>query len=361
MKNISKMFLATLVFAGVASCEDEQDLKFVNPPASFQILTPQNGEAVVLNPENQSNPALTLAWEDANYGTPTEVTYTVQVAANGVAGAWDNPVDVTSTSNNYVSINVADLNAATDEAGLLPFTQSGLDIRIKANVQGQAETFSNVITYLVTPFSTELPKLAVVGNHQGWNPTATDVPLLAAPAYGATNYEGYVWLDGNFKILAPNAQGQFNWASQGGGTEYGTGGPGVLVAGGGDIAAPAPGYYLIRVDTGAGTYTLTQTDWGVVGNATPGSWDNSTPMTYNQTTRKWSVVVPMVPQSAPDNGWKFRANNAWTINMGDDVTNGTDGKLRYDGSNIGIATAGNYLVTLDLSNPRAYTYTIVQQ
>ncbi|MGV3460647.1 MAG: SusE domain-containing protein [Flavobacterium sp.] len=361
MKNISKMFLAALVVTGFASCEDEQDLKFVNPPASFNILTPQNGEAVVLNPENQGNPALTLAWEDANFGTPTEVTYTVQVAANGVADAWASPVEVTSTTNTFASIDVATLNQATEDAGLAPFTQAGLDVRIKATVQGQQETFSNVITYLVTPFSTALPKLAVVGNHQGWSPTAADVPLLASPAYGETNYEGYVWLDGEFKILAPNSAGQFDWASNGGGTEYGAGGAGQIAAGGGNLMAPAPGYYLIRVDTATMNYSLTQTDWGVIGNATPGSWDNSTPMTYNQTTRKWTATVPMVPQTAPDNGWKFRANNAWAINMGDNVTNGTDGVLRYDGSNIGIATAGNYLVTLDLSQPRAYTYTIVQQ
>lgn len=360
MKNISKMFLAALVVTGFASCEDEQDLKFVTPPASFNILTPQNGEAVVLNPENQSNPALTLAWENANYGTPTEVTYTVQVAANGVADAWNSPVDVTSTTNTFASIDVATLNQATEDAGLAPFTQSGLDIRIKATVQGTTEMYSNVITYLVTPFSTALPKLAVVGNHQGWTPTAADVPLLASPAYGETNYEGYVWLDGEFKILAPNSAGEFNWTSEGGGTEYGAGGAGQIAAGGGNLTAPA-GYYLIRVDTATMNYTLTQTDWGVIGNATPGGWDNSTSMTYNPATRKLTATLAMTAQTAPDNGFKFRANNAWTYNLGDTVTNGTDGTLRYDGSNIGVAANGTYTVTLDLSNPRAYTYTIVAQ
>ena len=360
MKNIFKTFLAAVLLTGVVSCDEDQDLKFVQPPASFQIITPQSGESVILNPAMTGNPGLVLAWEDVNYNTPTTVTYSVEGTKNG--SSFDDAVTVASTTNTYISIDAGTLNTAVLDAGLAPFTESGLDVRIKATVGAPAtmESYSNVITYLVTPFSDELPKLAVVGNHQCWNPTAEDVPLLASPAYGQTNYEGYVWLDGDFKILAPNAEGNFNWASDGGGTEYGGSG-GNLVAGGGNITAPSAGYYLVRVDTTLGTYSLTQTNWGVVGNATPGSWDNSTPMTYDMTSRTWSVTVPMVPQTAPDNGWKFRANNAWTINMGDTETNSTDGTLKYDGSNIGIAAAGNYHIVLDLSHPRAYTYTITQQ
>jgi hypothetical protein len=127
------------------------------------------------------------------------------------------------------------------------------------------------------------------------------------------------------------------------------------------LPAGQAGYYRVQVDTEALTYNLTRTEWGIIGNATPGGWDNSTPMTYDPATKKWTVIAVMTAQSAPDNGWKFRANNAWEINLGDTTVNSTDGTLSYGGSNISIAAAGTYRIELDLSNPRAYTYTITLQ
>jgi len=38
---------------------------------------------------------------------------------------------------------------------------------------------------------------------------------------------------------------------------------------------------------------------------------------------------------------KFRTNDAWTINFGD---NGVNLSLEYDGANIAISEAGNYEV-----------------
>jgi hypothetical protein len=55
---------------------------------------------------------------------------------------------------------------------------------------------------------------------------------------------------------------------------------------------------------------------------------------------------------------KFRANDAWTLNYGD---TGADGSLEPDGGNIAVPTTGTYIVTLDLSNPRAYTYSLQLQ
>lgn len=356
MKNIFKTLIAAvLITGGFASCEDEQELKYVNPAASFQILTPLTGESVVLNPENQTNPALVLAWEDMDYGTPTEVTYTVQVAANGTDFAA--PINVTSTTNTFASIDVATLNTATDDAGLAPFTESGLDVRIRATVgtNGDQERFSNVVVYLVTPFSTELPKLAVVGNHQGWNPTAADVPLLRSSAYGATDYEGYVWLDGSYKFLMPDAQGNFAW----GNTDYGDNGTftGILAETGESDATATAGYYRVRANPSPTvmTYSATLTTWGLIGSATAAitggdGWGSDINMTYDAASKTWKLTN--VTLGAGD--IKFRANDDWGINMGD---NNTDGSLEQDGSNITVAP-GTYNITLDLSNPRSYTYTV---
>ena len=68
-----------------------------------------------------------------------------------------------------------------------------------------------LITIIVTPFTTDLPKIAVPGNHQGWDPPTA--PLLAASGFGETDYEGYVWLDGGYKFVAPNETGGFFWGN----------------------------------------------------------------------------------------------------------------------------------------------------
>ena len=80
-------------------------------------------------------------------------------------------------------------------------------------------------------------------------------------------------------------------------------------------------------------------------------------MTYNPTTKKWSAIVTLTEQAAPDHGLKFRANGAWDLNYGD---TGADGSLNEGGTNI-ATSAGTYLIELDLSHPRAYTYTLTAQ
>lgn len=350
MRNIVKSLLAITLIAGFASCTDEQDLKFANNAGEFKILSPISGEGVALSPESPTNPGLSMTWEDMDYGTPTEVTYTVQVDKSG--DNFDTPIDLITTSNTYATVTSDALNGASIASGLAPFSQGGLEIRIRSTVgtTGSEEKFSDVITYLVTPYSTDLPKLAVPGNHQGWNPPTA--PRIASSSFGQTDYEGYVWLDGGFKFVAPDPSGNFNWGND----DYGDDGSfsGVLaLTGESDITATA-GYYRVKANTTTLLYSIEPTTWGIVGAATPGGWDNSTPLTYNATSKKWEGTITL---SAGE--YKFRANNAWSINLGGDAN--ADDSMDYDGPNLSTTAAGTYTVVLDLSNPRKYTYSVTAQ
>ena len=198
--------------------------------------------------------------------------------------------------------------------------------------------------------------IAVPGNHQGWDPGSA--PLLEASVLGQTDYEGFVWLDGEFKFIAPNGSGVFEWGNLDWGDASGDNGSytQVLTADGeGNIGATA-GYYLVKADTEALTYSIEETNWGVIGNATPTGWDSDTDMIYDPVSKTWSVTLDLTAQTAPDNGFKFRANDDWPLNIGD---NDADGTMEFDGQNIGVDVDGNYTITLDLSNPRAYTYSFV--
>ena len=345
MKNKFKIVLVALVFASLWSCTDEQNFQILNPKGDFVVVTPEAGTSIVLTPELQTNPAITLTWENADFTTPTQITYTVEMALTGTEFA-DIITAATSNGNN-VTWTVADLNGAAVAAGLTPFTEGSVDVRVKATAGGQ-DQYSNVINLLITTYSTDLPKLAVPGNHQGWNPPSA--PRIAASSFGETDYEGYVWLDGEFKFVGPTAAGVFDW---GAGPDYGDDGSfsGVLVETGESNCTATAGYYRVRANTTTLTYSTEPTNWGIIGAATPLGWDNSTNLTYNATNKTWEGDVAMTAGE-----FKFRANGAWTINLGGDPD--ADGSMNYDGPNLSVAAAGSYHVVLDLSNPRQYTYSL---
>ncbi|MFN8432021.1 MAG: SusF/SusE family outer membrane protein [Spirosomataceae bacterium] len=87
------------------------------------------------------------------------------------------------------------------------------------------------------------------------------------------------------------------------------------------------------------------TTWGVVGSATPGSWDGPDIPFFK--TDQNNVLVAYA--KLVDGEIKFRENNAWDNNVGD---NGADGTVEKDGANI-AAKAGNYKITYNL-NTKTY-------
>lgn len=351
MKNIIKFILAIILMSGFVSCQEEQDLLILTPPATFQIETPLTGDGVALSAETPLNSGLVLVWKDAEYGTPTEVTYKIQVDKAG--NNFAKPQEIVSTAKTFATIASGVLNAVALKVGLAPFAQGAIEVRIKATVgtTGSQETFSNVITYLIKTYTTDLPQLAVA--KIGGDPKTA--VKIAASAFGATDFTGYVWIDGNHKFIGPDAAGVYDWNK---GPEYGLGSTaGTLKSpGGGDIIAEV-GYYLINADTKKLTYSEKKTTWSIIGNGTPGGWGADTPMTYSASTKKWTVTAVLTTQAAPNDGMKFRANNDWGINFGD---TGADFTLEQGGTNIST-TAGTYLITLDLSNPRKYTYSLTKK
>ena len=91
----------------------------------------------------------------------------------------------------------------------------------------------------------------------------------------------------------------------------------------------------------------TQSDWGLVGNATPNSWDGPDLEMYETGSNQYAIYADLTAGEM-----KFRYNEDWGQNYGD---NGADGTLEGGGSNIVIPSAGTYYVTMDLNNS---TYTI---
>lgn len=108
------------------------------------------------------------------------------------------------------------------------------------------------------------------------------------------------------------------------------------------------GFYRIECDFISGTWTALRQEWGVIGSATSGGWNDETPMVKSG-DYSWTFTGAL---SAGE--FKFRANHDWGFNFGD---NGADGILEDGGANIAVAEDGNYEIVLTLA-PTGYTYTV---
>lgn len=189
-------------------------------------------------------------------------------------------------------------------------------------------------------------QLYVVGAHQGWAPSAEVIGKLY-PIDSEGNYAGYAYLNGEYKCTS-----QQNWD----GPNYGAGsGEGTLSTAedAGNLTAEE-GYYYLNFNINDLTYTAQLVNFGVIGDATPGGWDEDTDLTYDPTDLKLKVDITLT-----DGNIKFRANDSWDVPNGDFGMGENDGELLPKGSDIPV-TAGDYQIVVDLSTPD-YNYTMVSK
>ena len=81
---------------------------------------------------------------------------------------------------------------------------------------------------------------------------------------------------------------------------------------------------------------------GIIGSATPNGWDESTPMTQDaEDPNVWTIEIALVDGEA-----KFRADNDWSVNWGNNTF--PAGLGEQDGANIPVR-AGEYRITFNAS------------
>ena len=124
------------------------------------------------------------------------------------------------------------------------------------------------------------------------------------------------------------------------------GADGTLDDGGANIAVTA-GSYKITMNLNDLTYTIENFSIGIVGGAY-NNWGASPDfaLTYDPYSDVFRGIVTLI-----DGEMKFRMNNDWGTNYGDD---GADGVLELNGANIAV-TAGIYIATVNLND---LTYTL---
>jgi starch-binding outer membrane protein SusE/F len=349
---IRNLLLLTVVATTVISCGKDVERTVLKPGGDNQLTV--TSATLVLLQANAANVATVFGWGKADFGYDAAITYTIQLCKGGTNFASSaTTTEVAMGTAVSKSFTVKEFNDKMQEI-IGDGVATPIQARIKASVGSNvAPIYSNVVSMTVTSYLdivsyTYPDAMNVAGNYQGWSPgSAPQIVKTRNGGYGG--YEGYIIFNNGapeFKLVKGDNWGAGDFGNAGGGTLQ-NGGPNLTLPSGG---AGITGLYRLRANTTSMTWSYDKINtWGIIGSATAGGWGASTAMTFDAATGNWSITTDLVVGEM-----KFRANNAWDIDFGDNAP--ADGKPEYGGSNIAVTQAGNYTITLNLGRGGNYSY-----
>ena len=369
----SKLLLFTFLIVNISSCEKEDYLIFTAINQKEVKFQNEFQDVYKISQQTSNNISERLVWNAPDFDAPTTVTYVVDISTNSDFSTID--MSSGDTSNNHLGVKVSSMLEFAETLGLdddpsTTFSDGSPNNTgmVYARVTAYAGTSSSGANQSSTVSKTASMNIEVLENVgactdaalsnwglvgdavNGWGGTnrgfaaGNDVPFLSNGQDGmfravATLYDGY------FKIREDNA-----W-----GVNYGdNGADGTLELGGDNIAITA-GHYIIDFDSVNLTVTVTPagTVWGVVGDATLNGWGDAEDVKLMPDPCNDGVYI--VKDVVLKDGYiKFRQDDAWGVNLGD---NGADGTTDAGGDNIAVS-AGTYDMVLDTING---TYTLTKK
>ncbi len=345
------MFKKYILFSLLAataffSCDDRVNDPLLNFGDVPVLTSPSAGSAFVLEEAAADDNLTNFEWTAADFGFQAGIDYILQLDAVGNNFAEAITIGVVNGLS-FSDLSVGKLNNIMLAKGLPFGFDNEMEIRVCASVSDEVEQLcSSAVGVTINPFQAEVvyPFLTVPGDYQDWNPADENYKVFSRKSDDI--YEGYIYFEVDMAVYK-FAQ-DLGWDTNWGDIEP----DGVLDPGGIDNNIPindGMGMYLLHCDLNTLTHFNLKTDWGVIGDATPGGWDTDTDL-------EWDGEKLTITMDLSVGEIKFRANDVWDVNYGDDFTNGT---LEADGANIPIAEAGNYTIDLIL-NVADYTYTLTK-
>lgn len=263
--------------------------------------------------------------------------------------------DVTVEKNDWAYVFAcAEGNGKNGETGKI-CRRNALDNdgSFKVTVNGDAKYVKMTINLMEGTYKIEKVNFALyyeIGNESGWKTTNA----LCSPKLDE-NYQGYYWLDGEFKFK-PQA-GTDDWA---GDLEFAGDNKVEDIPNGPNFTAPKAGFYQINLDLTTNTYSLVAINSiTCVGNHN--GWDQKDAaqhMTYNATEGCWELTTDLT------NGFKFAVNDDWKISWGGAKGNpeAYDNLTQFDGKDLNVPNGdGKYKIQLYLSYEGANRVVLTKQ
>ncbi|MBO9657959.1 MAG: SusE domain-containing protein [Chitinophagaceae bacterium] len=363
-------------FAGLAlilgSCSKVEDLPSYASGKSPVLTASSATIAAVAADSNKT--ALTLNWTSAEYATDsTHMKYIVQIDSTGKNFTRAVSREITPGLN--TSYTAKELNNILLGFGYAFNVPVDMEVRvISSYLNNNERLMSNVLKIKMTPYKVPpkvaLPasgKLFIVGNATvgGWN-NPVPTPAQELTRIDETTFGGIFQLDGGKEFLLLPVNG--DWSHKFSVKDNTL--PGLNSGGdfGYDLAQNFPGpatagLYKITVDFQAGKFKVeafTQqhglpSALFIVGNATPGGWDNPVPVPAQQFTRINSTKFELASIALTANEYLLLPENGnWGKKYG--VKDNTDASIKLggtivpEGQNFAAPAAGNYKITVDLFN-----------
>lgn len=365
---IKNILLFTAVAAlGITACDKLDPLPQyglgVDPVAAV------SSSNIAPAPADSLKDALTVSWSDPGYATDTsKVKYLVQIDSAGRNFSKASTREVIGKrSTTFTARELNNIMLAWDFA----FNKAyDLDVRVISSYNNNNEKRnSNTIRIKGTPYKipprVELPtsgKLFLVGDASegGWS-NPVPVPKQEFTRLDETTWVGIFSMKGGKQYLVLPVNGSWD-------NKYSVASnsvPGLNT--GGDFKYNAPdnfpgpatdGVYKIVLDFQAGKFTVTPftqqhglpANLFMVGDATPGGWNNPVPVPSQQFTRVNSVTWEM-PSIALTTGKKFLLlpeNGNWGKKFGEGAVSGF---FVPEGSDIPApSTSGNYKITVSFAD-----------
>ena len=306
MKYFSKLLmgLAVLAFTFTA-CDKVDDLPFYNNGAASVL----SSSSLTFNSTaaDSNKVALTLSWTNPKYASDSaSYKYIVQIDSSG--RNFSKAVSKTVIGSLSTSFLAKEINAILLGFGFAFNTPYDIDVRVLSSYGNNNEQYkSNVIKIKATPYVTPPKvtppasgKLFLVGDASqgGWN-NPVPVPTQEFAKIDSVTWGGVFNMNGNAEYLILPVNGdwsnKFSVANKtlaglrtGGdfGYNFNDNFPGPLAA----------GMYTIILNFQTGKFTVTPftgtlpTNLFIVGDATPGGWNNPVPVPSQQLTRLNSSV-----------------------------------------------------------------------
>jgi hypothetical protein len=379
-----KTMMSKLIMIGAAgvllwSCQGNDTKAVINPATTVSFSATATATTLVLDSTNaKTTTATVVSWKAANYGAQLSVDYTLQADTTS-AFSTPNSTDLGSyvLSQTYT---VRQLNDLALSLNLKVGVAHQLFIRVKSDVgSGIPVVYSSTVTLTVTPYSEIIPPLYPVpaglflvgaATAGGWNnPVPTPSQQFTQIDYKSFGIITTLTGGQQFLILPVNGSWSHKYAVASSNSNPN-----------GDVFAPdaannmngpvATGLYKIIVDFVKGTYTITAVTTNpippnlyIVGDATPGGWNNPVPVPSQQFTQisngEFTLTIALGTGST---SYLFLPlNGDWGHKYGG--TSATGGTLLADGNVPGSNTpsptpAGNYLIDVNFFTT---TYTVTAQ
>ena len=359
---ITKYILSFAAAAGLlAACQTPEIVQIASPenvvPASLHEL---EVDEIAISATNQQE-TVSFSWEAADYGAPTQVTYSLEAALDQtsdkvaiLSGLAKTEAVVTYEDLNRVLFN--DLQVPEGQPTELKF-YVGSVLSAGSSISSYPKVYSEPITITITVTAAEkvYPKVWVIGDYCGWG---HDKSQFLFDFVGDDKvYQGVV----DFGEKAANGWkitgvGKWDDNCNWGGDEAVTYDPEAaktqLINGGGskDLKHYSKRFYhfSLEKETLLLTNTIGFDNIGVVGSFNGWSEVNNVEMNFNASKQRFYADV----EFAEDAEFKFNIDKAWTVSFGV----GANGFLTsQDGANI-TAKAGNYRVYLNMNNYGEITY-----